>query len=74
VRGKDKTYKWVSVWWKTKNYKAEESTSFGYSGLVGELEHLKLDTRLIDEMFPSVMGEYVFLKWQVSHQDLRYLY
>ncbi len=26
--------------------------------LLGELEHLKIETRLIDEMFPSVMGEY----------------
>ncbi len=32
------------------------------TGLLGELEHLKIKTRLIDEMFPSVMGEYVFLK------------
>ena len=28
----------------------------------GELEHLKIKTRLIDEMFASVMGEYVFLR------------
>jgi hypothetical protein len=34
----------------------------GYIGLFGELEHLKIETRLIDEMFPSVMGEYGFLK------------
>jgi hypothetical protein len=27
-----------------------------------ELEHLKMETRLIDEMFASVMGEYGFLK------------
>jgi hypothetical protein len=27
--------------------------------LIGELENLKIKTRLIDEMFPSVMGEYV---------------
>ncbi len=26
-----------------------------------ELEHLKIETRLIDEMFASEMGEYVFL-------------
>jgi hypothetical protein len=31
-------------------------------GFLGELEHLKIKTRLIDEMFASVMGEYVFLK------------
>jgi hypothetical protein len=30
--------------------------------LSGELEHLKIKTRLINEMFASVMGEYVFLK------------
>jgi hypothetical protein len=40
----------------------EESTHLGYTGLFGELEHLKIETRLIDEMFVSVMGEYVFLK------------
>jgi hypothetical protein len=39
--------------------KAEESTRLVYIGLLGELEHLKIETRLIDEMFPSVMGEYV---------------
>jgi hypothetical protein len=27
------------------------------SGLNGELQHLKTKTRLIDEMFPSVMGD-----------------
>ena len=42
--------------------KSEESTLLGYTGLFGELEHLKIETRLIDEMFVSVMGEYVFLK------------
>jgi hypothetical protein len=44
---------------KTKD---EESTLLVYTGLLGELEHLKIETRLIDEMFASVMGEYVFLK------------
>ena len=34
----------------------------GYTELLGELEHLKIETSLIDEMFASVMGEYVFLK------------
>ncbi len=42
--------------------KPEESTCLTYTGLIGELEHLKIETRLIDEMFVSVMGEYVFLK------------
>ena len=39
--------------------KAEESTRLAYTGLLGELEHLKIETRLIDEKFASVMGECV---------------
>ena len=42
--------------------KAEESKCLAYTVLLGELEYLKIQTRLIDEMFASVMGEYVFLK------------
>jgi hypothetical protein len=42
--------------------KAEESTRLSYTRLFGTLEHLKIKTRFIDEMFASVMGEYVFLK------------
>ena len=42
--------------------KAEESTHLTYTGLDGEPEHLMIETRSIDEMFESVMGEYVFLK------------
>ncbi len=42
--------------------KTEESTLLGYTGLLGELEHLKTKTRLIDEKYASVMGECVFLK------------
>jgi hypothetical protein len=33
-----------------------------YTGLLVELEHLKIKTTLIVEMFKSMMGEYVFLK------------
>ena len=36
--------------------KTEESTRLGYTGLIGELEHLKIKTRLIDDMFVSVIG------------------
>ena len=39
--------------------KAQESTRLAYTGLLGELEHLKMKTRLIDEKFASVMGECV---------------
>jgi hypothetical protein len=44
------------------NGKAEESTRLTYTGFLGELEHLNIETRLVDEMFASVMGEYVFVK------------
>jgi hypothetical protein len=37
--------------------KTEESTRFTDTGLVVELEHLKIKTRLIDEKFASVRGE-----------------
>ena len=40
--------------------KVEESTLPVCIQLVAELEHLKIETRLIDEMFASEMGEYVF--------------
>ena len=39
--------------------KTEESTRLPYTGLVVELEHLKIKTRFIDEKFASVMGECV---------------
>ncbi len=39
--------------------KTEESTRLVYTGLLGELEHLKIKTRLIDEKFASVRGECV---------------
>ena len=37
--------------------KAEGSRRLAYTGLRGGLEHLKIETRLIDERFASVMGE-----------------
>ncbi len=39
--------------------KSEESTHLGYTGLLGQLEHLKIKTRLIDEKFTNVIGECV---------------
>ena len=39
--------------------KAEESTRLTYTGLLGGREHLKIETRVIDERFASVMGECV---------------
>ena len=38
---------------------AEGSTRLPYTRLSGGLEHLKIETRLIDDRFVSVMGECV---------------
>ena len=42
---------------KDQKDKAEGSTRLTHTGLLGVLEHLKIETRLIDERFVSVMGE-----------------
>jgi hypothetical protein len=66
ARAKDKTYIMTIHECRCDErlkIKDEKSTRLVYTGLIGELEHLKIKTRLIDEMFASVMGEYVFLKW-----------
>jgi hypothetical protein len=39
--------------------KDDESTCLAYTRLLEELEYLKIETRLIDEKFASVMGECV---------------
>jgi hypothetical protein len=39
--------------------KTMEFTFLTYTGLVVELDHLKIETRLIDEKFANAMGEYV---------------
>jgi hypothetical protein len=39
--------------------KDEGSTRLTYTGLRGGLEHLKIETRIIDEKFESVLGECV---------------
>ena len=41
------------------------STRLIYTGLHGGLEHLKIETRLIDERFASVMGECVIVTLKV---------
>jgi hypothetical protein len=48
--------------------KTEETIRLTYTGLHGGLEHLKIGTRLINEMFTSVMGECVILKPQVRRR------
>jgi hypothetical protein len=44
---------------KDYKLKTKEFTHLGYTGLVVELEHLQIETRLRDEKFPNKMGEYV---------------
>jgi hypothetical protein len=39
--------------------KTKEFTHLTYTGLVVELEHLKIETRLVNEKFANAMGEYV---------------
>jgi hypothetical protein len=39
--------------------KTKEFTVLTYTGLVVELEHLKIETRSINEKFTNSMGEYV---------------
>jgi len=39
--------------------KTKEFTPLVYTGLILELEHLKIETRLIDEKFANAIGEYV---------------
>ena len=39
--------------------KTDGSTRLVYTGLHGELEHIKIEKRLIDESFGCVMGECV---------------
>ena len=45
--------------------KTEGSTRLAYTGLCGGLGHLKIETRLRDERFESVKGEYVIYKSQL---------
>ncbi len=40
----------------------ESSTCLTYDGLIGVLEHLKIETRLINDIFVRVMTECVILK------------
>jgi hypothetical protein len=44
-----------------KDYKLKlrNFSRLAYTGLVVELEHQKIETRLIDEKFANAMGEYV---------------
>ena len=52
---KDKTYIWVSVW--LGRLQTKRFTRLSHTGLVVELKHLKIKTRLTNEKFASVKGE-----------------
>ena len=52
---------WCDERLKVKSEVHTESTRLGYTALFGGLEHLKTETRLIDDRFSSVMGECVIL-------------
>ncbi len=58
-------------WWKTKRSNWGIYTKLTYTGWRGGLEHLEIETRLMDEMFTSVMGESVILTPEVRR---RYYY
>jgi hypothetical protein len=72
TRGKDKTYIWVYEcrYDERLQTKSEKSTRLVFTGLFGELEHLKIETMLIDEMFPSVMGEYRIVHLWIAQAQL----
>ncbi len=57
TRDTDKTYE--CRYDERLKHIGEEPTCLVYTGLIGELEHLKIETRSINEKFVSVMGECV---------------
>ncbi len=56
TKTKDKIY--MGCWcYERLQPNTKEFTHLAYTELVLELEHLKIETRLITEMFANVMGE-----------------
>jgi hypothetical protein len=53
--------------------KTEGSKCLTYTGLHGGLEHLKIETRLINEIFASVMDECVILTTQVQRKNFFFM-
>jgi hypothetical protein len=54
---KDKIYIWGCRCYERLQPRTKKFTCLTYTELVLELEHLKIETRLITEMFANVMGE-----------------
>jgi hypothetical protein len=57
-----KTDQYMSVGVMKLKTKPQGSTRLEYTWLFGRMDHLKIETKLIDERFVSVMGKWVFLK------------
>ncbi len=58
---------------KRLKFRVEESTRLACTQLVGELEHLKTETRLIDEMFASEMGEWALYSKKGHEKDFFFI-
>jgi hypothetical protein len=59
---------YVCRWKERLKAQTEDSTRLAYTGLRGGLEHLKIETRLIDERFASAMGECVIVTLKVRRR------
>ncbi len=57
MKATDKIYIYECRCYERLQAKTKEFTCLSYTELVLELEHLKIETRLITEMFANVMGE-----------------
>ncbi len=62
VRGKDKTYIWVLVWWKTKT-KSEKSTCLTYTGFLGVIRKTEALVRVFPTFTVRVFENTVWRKW-----------
>ena len=55
--------------------KVKEFTRLGYTGFLGGLKHLKIETRLINEKIANALCEYVLLRhnlrWEPWYQGTR---
>ncbi len=59
---------WVSVWWKTKTM---EVTHLSYTGFPVELEHLKIETRLIKSRSLRVWWVSMWLRYDRRPVDVQ---
>ncbi len=71
TRSKYKTYIYECRCDERLKDKVEGSTRLTHTGWHGGLEHLKIETKLIDERFASVMDECDGWLWDRDARDLR---